>query len=128
MAAPLIHIFSTDIREGQLEGYKAYAQEYAEFVEARHPRLLAFHQYVSEDGGRAFTIQIHPDSDSMDFFMKKVITEHAVRAYEFLERGSERSDVYGTLSSVIQDQLRQYGVALSVRPQHLCGFTRLQGG
>ena len=40
MAAPLIHIFTATIKEDQLEGFKKYAQEHAEFTEAKHPGLL----------------------------------------------------------------------------------------
>lgn len=128
MAAPLVHIFSAAVQDGRLDGYRAFAREHAEFVEAAHPRLLAFHQYLSEDGRRAFAVQVHPDPDSMEYFMAKVVAEHGVQAYEYLDQGSERSEIYGTLSETIQNGIRGYGVELALRPQHLGGFTRLQGG
>ena len=124
MTAPLIHIFSARVQEGRLEGYKGYAREHAAFVEAKHPGLLAFHLYLSADGREVSAVQVHPDADSMDFFMKEVVAEHGVKAYEFLERGSERSDAWGTLNETIQEQIRQFGVELNVRPHHLAGFTR----
>ena len=84
--------------------------------------------YLRADGRRAASVQVHPDPDSMDFFLKEVIPEHGVRAHEFLEQGSETSDAFGILNDAIQEQIRQYGVTLNVSPHHLGGFTRLQAG
>ena len=128
MAAPLIHIFSATIKEGQLEGFKKYAQEHAEFAEAKHPRLLAFHQYVNEEGNKVYVVQVHPDADSMEFFMQEVVAQHGVQAYQYLEEGSESSEIYGRPSDAILEGLREYGVSFSVKPQYLGGFTRLQAG
>lgn len=128
MAAPLIHIFAVAIKEGEVDGFRQYAREHAEFVETTHPRLLAFHHYLSEDSRTAYAVQVHPDSDSLAYFMEKVVPEHGVKAYEFVEQGTERSDVYGALDGAFQDQIRQYGVTLSMRPHHLGGFTRLLTG
>ena len=128
MAEPLIHIFSATIKEGQLEGYKKYAQEHAEFTEAKHPRLLAFHYFVNEDGNRVYVVQVHPDADSLEFHMQEVVAQHGVQAYQYLEEGSESSEIYGTPSDAILEGLRQYGVAFSVKSDHVGGFTRLQAG
>lgn len=128
MREPLIHIFTATIAEGQVEGYRQYAREHAEFVEAKHPGLLAFHLYLDEDARKVAAVQVHPDADSMDFFMKEVVAEHGVKAYEFVEQGSERSEVYGVLNDGTRDQIEHYGVPLSLHPQHLGGFTRLAGG
>lgn len=128
MAAPLIHIFTATIKEGQLEGFKKYAQEHAEFTEAKHPGLLAFHQYVNEEGNKVSVVQVHPDADSMEFFMQEVVAQHGIQAYEYLEEGSESSEIYGTPSDAILEGLRQYGVSFTVKPDHVGGFTRLQAG
>lgn len=128
MAAPLIHIFSATIKEGQLEGFKKYALEHAEFTEAKHPRLLAFHYYANEDGNRVYVVQVHPDADSLEFHMQEVVAQHGVQAYQYLEEGSESSEIYGEPSDAILEGLREYGVSFSVKPQNLGGFTRLQAG
>ena len=125
MAAPLIHIFSATIKEGQLEGFKKYAQEHAEFTEAKHPRLLAFHQYINEEGNKVYVVQVHPDADSMEFFMQEVVAQHAVQAYQYLEEGSASSEIYGEPSDAILDGMREYGTSFSVKPHHDGGFTRL---
>lgn len=126
MTAPLVHVFSAAIQDGRLEAYRDYAREHAEFTAARAPDLLAFHLYLSEDGRRVHVVQLHPDADHMDFFMKEVVAEHGVRAYDFLEHGSERSDAFGSLNDATADAIRGYGVELTHHPFHLAGFTRLQ--
>jgi len=126
MTAPLIHIFSADVQDGKLEGYKEYAKEHAAFTEAKAPDLLAFNLYLSEDGRRVYAVQLHPTADHMDFFMKEVVAEHGVQAYEWLERGSERSDAFGPLNAATADAIRQFGVELTHHPYHLGGFTRLR--
>ena len=95
MTAPLVHLITGSIKDGQLEAYRRFAQEHAEFAEMKHPGLLAFHLYLSEDGREVTSVQVHPDADSMDFFIQKVVATHGVQAFEYLEQGSERSEVYG---------------------------------
>ena len=124
MTVPLIHIFSASVKEGKLEGLKEYAEEHIAFTEAKAPKLLAFHYYLSEDGRRVSVVQVHPDADHMDLFMREVVAEHGAKAYEFLEH-DERSDAFGALNEATQAAIRQYGVDLRLRPYHLGGFTRL---
>lgn len=125
MTAPLIHIFSADLQEGQLEGYEKYAKDHVAFVEENHSELLSFNVYLSEDGRRVSVVQVHPDPGSLDTFMKEIVPAHGVQAYQYLERGSERSDAYGSPSDAAQTQIREFGVDLRLSPRHLGGFTRL---
>lgn len=126
MSAPLVHIFSAAIQDGKLEGFRDYAREDAEFTAARTPDLLAFHLYLGDDGRRVHVVQLHPDADHLDVFMKEVVAEHSVRAYDFLEPGSERSQAFGPLNAATADAIRGRGVELTHHPFHLAGFTRLQ--
>lgn len=126
MNAPLIHIFTAAIKDGQLESFKEYAREHADFVEAKHPDLLAFHTYLSEDGRSMSVVQVHPDAASLEFLMTEILPEHGVKAYEYLAAGSEQSQVFGGLTDALTAGFAQYGVAVSTSPDHLGGFTRLQ--
>lgn len=128
MGTPLIHIFSATVQDGKLEGYKEYCGEHVAAAEAKAPGLLAFHLYLSGDGRRAFAVQVHPDADHMDFFMKEVVADHGAKAYEYLEHGSERSEAFGPLNAATAAGIRQYGVELEHHPYHLGGFTRLHAG
>jgi hypothetical protein len=125
MTAPLVHVFSAGVQDGALEGYRSYATEHVALADANAPELLAFHVYLSQDGRRVFVMQLHPDADHMDHFMKAVVAEHSARAYDFLEHGSERSEAFGPLNDATAAAIRQYGVELVHHPYHLGGFTRL---
>lgn len=125
MSTPLVFIFTARIREGKLDGYRQYAREHAAFAERAHPGILAFHLFLSEDQREVAAVQVHPDADSMDIWMKDVVSEHGQTAYEFLEQGTERSLVYGTLNDHTLAGIRQYGVEVDLNPEHLAGFTRL---
>lgn len=125
MSAPLVHIFSAGIQDGKLAAYKGYSREHATFTEERAPDLLAFHLYLSGDGRRVHVVQVHPDAEHMDYFMKEVVAEHGVKAYEFLEPGSEQSEAFGPLNDATAEGIRRHGVQLRHHPYHLGGFTRL---
>lgn len=125
MSTPLVHIFTAQIQDGKVSAYRQYAREHAAFAEQAHPTILAFHLYLSQEHRRVAAVQVHPNPDSMDIWMKDVVSEHGQTAYEFLEQGTERSLVYGTLNDHTLAGIRQYGVKLDLNPEHLAGFTRL---
>jgi hypothetical protein len=125
MSEPFIFIGIHSLKEGKLEDFKKYEQELVELVEANEPRLIAFHIFLNQDGTQAATVQVHPDADSMEFHMQ-VLGQKISEAYEFLER-TERIEVYGTPSDQVLEMMRQLagsGVPLSVKVNHLGGFTR----
>ncbi len=125
MSTPLVHIFSAQLQDRKLDGYRQYAREHAAFAQRVHPDILAFHVYVSEDQNRVSAVQVHPDADSMDLWTKAVVAEHGVAAYDYLEPGSERSLAFGPLNAPTLEGMRRFGVALTHNPEHLAGFTRL---
>lgn len=125
MSTPLLHIFSARIQDGQLPGYRQYAREHAAFAERVHPDVLAFHLYLSEDQRTVHAVQLHPNADSLDLWMKAVVSDHGVAAYEYLEQGTEQSLAYGPLNEPTLEGMRQFGVDLTHSPEHLAGFTRL---
>ena len=125
MGTPLVHIFTARLQDGKLDGFRQYAREHAAFAEQAHSDILAFHMYLSEDEREVAAVQVHPDADSMDTWMKDVVSQHGVSAYAFLDPGSERSLIYGTLNDHTLEAIRQYGIRLDLNPEHLTGFTRL---
>jgi hypothetical protein len=129
MAAPFIFIGTHRLKEGKLQDLKQYEQELVALVEANEPRLIAFHIFVNDDGTQATTIQVHPDAASMEFHMQ-VLGQKISQAYAFLER-TEHIEVYGTPSDQVLELIRQLagsGVPLSVKADHLGGFTRATAG
>lgn len=125
MNAPLVYIFTARLQEGRLAGYRQYAREHAAFAQQAHRDILAFHLYLSEDQQEVAAVQVHPDADSMDRWMKEVVAEHGTTAYEYLEQGTERSLAYGRLNDQTLEAMSRYGVGIDRSPEHLAGFTRL---
>jgi hypothetical protein len=41
-----------------------------ELIDANEPQLIAFHGFLSEDGTEISSVQVHPDTTSMDFHMQ----------------------------------------------------------
>ena len=50
-----------------------------EFIHSNEPRLIAFHEYLSEDGTEVEYVQVHPDTDSFEDRMR--VVERSGRSY-----------------------------------------------
>ena len=107
MVEPLIFISTFTLKEGKLEDFKQYSEEFAKFIEENEPRLIHFEQYTNEDGTEVAGVQIHPDMDSMAFHMQ-LIREHIGQAFEFLDV-TKSYQVYGEPSDDFVEQLKQTG-------------------
>lgn len=97
-----------------------------EVIEANEPQLLGFGTYVSEDGARATTVQVHPDVVSMMFHFK-IVREKMEVAFEHLELKSVT--LCGELNDQALEMAKQIsgsGVVVNVNPKILGGFTRLE--
>jgi hypothetical protein len=135
MSKPLIFVSTWKIREGRLEDYKQFAKEFMEHVKAREPQLIAFNMYFNEDETEMTSIQVHPDTASMDFHMQvlaKVIGQDMIEwinRADFLE--PKHIEIYGTPSAKLLEADQPFvdaGIPLSVKPTHFVGFTRSAAG
>jgi hypothetical protein len=130
MSEPFIFIGTHTIREGELEDFKKQWRELLDVVEVKEPRLIAFNAYVNEDGTELTVVQVHPDADSMLFHMQ-VARDHISEAYQSVLEKTKRIDVYGKPSDTALEMIRQLAaseVPLSVKANHLGGFTRSSAG
>jgi hypothetical protein len=66
MPGPFIFVATNKVREGRLEGEKQRVPGWIEFIHSNEPRLIAFHEYLSEDGTEVEYVQVHPDTDSFE--------------------------------------------------------------
>jgi hypothetical protein len=66
----ILYVDISDVRAGALEELKAGMKELVDFVEAKEPRILAYNVYFSADGARMTVVQIHPDSESVEYHME----------------------------------------------------------
>ena len=126
MTGPLIFIATNRLKQGKLDSEQKRLPDLIDFIQAHEPRLLAFNEYANEEGTEVTVVQVHPDADSMVFHME-LIAERAASAYADTIDATTNIQVFGTPSGTVTDMLRRQagtGVALSIKPHHLGGFTR----
>lgn len=124
MTAPLVHVYSVDVKEDKGAVFEKYPEEHVEFVETNHSDLLAFHLFLRDDARVSF-VQIHPDAHSMDIFMERIVPTYGKEAMQYYRQGTMGSDIYGLLSETATKHMREFGIDLHLNPRHLGGFTRL---
>jgi hypothetical protein len=125
MSGPFIFVATNKVRAGRLEGEKERVPGWIEFIHANEPRLIAFHEYLSEDTTEVEFVQVHPDTDSFEHHMR--VVERSGRSYAETLEGTTNIRIYGTPSEAVLEMLSQAagsGVSMTVLPEHLGGFTR----
>jgi hypothetical protein len=105
MSGPFIFIATNRLREGKLAAERERVADLGSFIEKNEPQLLAFNEYVNEDGTEVGVVQIHPDAASMEFHMG-VIAERAASAYA---QRSRRQPVFRSTGSRAKPCLRCSG-------------------
>jgi quinol monooxygenase YgiN len=68
----IVYVDTSDVREGALEELKPAMKELVDFVEANEPRIIAYNVYLSDDGTRMTVLNVHPDSESLEYHLKVV--------------------------------------------------------
>jgi hypothetical protein len=126
VSGPFIFIATNRLKPGTLANETKRVPALVDFVEANEPRLIAFNEYVSEDGTEVAVVQVHPDADSMAFHME-VIAERAAAAYAETVQATASIQVFGIPSDAVLEMLERQagaGVPMTVKSRHLGGFTR----
>ena len=128
MSEPVVFISHFMVREGALEGLRRFAQEGAARLQEEKPRTVAFLMYLDEESREMTIVHTFPDAEAMDRHFEGS-DERSAAAFEFLEpRGFE---IYGRPSDAALETLRPAaapGLPLTLQPQMLRGFLRLQPG
>jgi predicted aconitase len=126
VSGPLIFIATNKLRQGALEAETRRAPDFADFVAANEPRLLAFNEYLDEERSEVTIVQVHPDAASMELHLE-LVRERATRAFEETLEGTTRVQVLGAPSEEMLRSLRRQAgdqFAFSAATRHLGGFTR----
>jgi hypothetical protein len=129
MAGPFIFIATNRLKPGKAEAERQRVPGLVDFIEANEPRLIAFNEYVNDEGTEVAVVQVHPDADSFEFHMG-VVRERAARAYGETLESTTSIQVFGAPTGTIVEMLRRAagdGVQYSVKQHHLGGFTRSSG-
>jgi hypothetical protein len=115
------------IKEGALVDLRRLSEEVIEHLREDKPRTVLYLAYLDHEGTQVSFLHAFPDAESMDLHFEGV-DERATAAYRFIEpRGWE---IYGRPSEAALESMRRAaadgGVPLTVLPDHLGGFLRLQ--
>jgi quinol monooxygenase YgiN len=122
MSEPLIVVLSYSIKPGKQEEARKRIAEHVDFVETNEPRMIAFHMYLDQDGGRLSIVQVHPDVASMEFHMQ-VNAKHFATAFDWLDT-SMGQQYFGPISDALAAELAKWDEPYTHVPVHEGGFTR----
>lgn len=120
-----IFVATNKVRPGRLADERRRAPAWAEFIERHEPRLIAFHEFLSEDGTEVEYVQIHPDAQSFEHHLR--VLAGAEGSYRDTLEATTTIRIYGVPTEQILDTLRHSvapDVPITVIPTHLGGFTR----
>jgi hypothetical protein len=127
VAGPVFFISHFAVKEGKLDELKGLFEELTTELVRSKPNTIAYVSYLGEMGGRLTILHAFSDADAMDAHFEGA-DERSAAAYEFIEpRGWE---IYGEASDGAVAGMRREaeaaGVSLTVVPDHIGGFLRLQ--
>jgi hypothetical protein len=127
MSEPVVFISHFKIKEGTLPDLKRLTEDVVARLREEKPRTVLYLAYLDDQGAEISFLHAFPDADSMDVHFEGV-DERVAAAYQYLE--PQGWEVYGKPSDRAMDTMRQAaqtsGVSLTVLPEHLDGFLRLQ--
>lgn len=129
MSEPLIVISTLRVKEGKLEEIRRYYKKVLEIVEHNEPQVIAFHGFLNEEGTEMTSIQVHPDTASMDFHMQ-VLRDTWDESFSEYGQMLEMISIayYGSPPASALEMDRQSEWGLSLKPVHIAGFTRAATG
>ena len=129
MSKPLIVISKFRVKEGKLEELRQYYKKILDVVEANKTQMIAFHGFLNEEGTELTSIQVHPNTASMEFHMQ-VLKENWDESFSQYTQMVEGTTIeyYGTPpeSALAINELSKQ--VLTIRPVHIAGFTHSSKG
>ena len=129
MDNPIVFISHWTIKAGRLDDLKKLVREVVTRMEAEKPRTLIYLVYLNDDDTHATFVHAFADAESMDLHFLGA-EERTASALELME--PDGWEISGRASDAALDAMRQMAasakVPLTVRPDFLTGFMRLQAG
>jgi len=127
MSEPVVFISHFTVKEGKLDHLKRLAGEVERSLRDDKPGTLAWLVYVDADGTKVSFVHCFPDADAMDLHFEGS-DERTAAVYEFVEPAG--FEIYGRPSDQALETMQQAaagsGVSLTVLPEHVGGFQRMQ--
>ena len=107
MSEPFIFIATNKVRDGRSGDERLRAPGWVAFIRQHEPRLVAFHEYLSEDGAEAEYVQVHPDVESGPDVTITVLSDHLAGFTRTCSGGAgTRGGMAGTFGLVISVSAR----------------------
>jgi hypothetical protein len=127
VSEPVVFISHFEVKEGALPDLKRRSADVMARLREDKPQTVLFLAYLDEEGTEISFLHAFPDADAMDAHFEGV-QERVAAAYQYIEpRGWE---IYGRPNEGALEMMRQAAatadVSLTVLPDHLGGFLRLQ--
>jgi hypothetical protein len=125
MRQPFVYVGTWTIKPGKLDEARKWLAEHSAMIEVNEPRLIAFHVYLNEEGTTASVVQVHPDSESMEFHME-LLSKHMEAAFDIIDT-ILTEQYFGPMSDELAKTLAQWEtpeVTVIKRPDFVAGFTR----
>jgi hypothetical protein len=128
MSGPILFVSHFKIKEGKLEGFRRRSSQTTELIRSTRPRTAAFVAYLGEDRRELSIVHFFPDADAMDEHVEGA-AERAREAFEYIEQ--ESVEIYGRPSEHVLEMFEEAsesGVELTIMPEQVAGFFRLNSG
>ena len=129
MSKPHIVISKFRVKEGKLEELREYYNKIVDIIEANKPQIIAFHGFLNEEGTELTSIQVHPNTASMEYHMQvlKENWDESFGQYTQMVEGTT-IEYYGTPpeSALAINEISKQ--ELTIHPVHIVGFTHSSKG
>lgn len=119
MSQQIVYLDRFRIREGRLEDFKRYANEYSEFVEEKEPGVISFNFYVGDDGTDGTAVFVFSDAHALDDHLD-VASSRFQEGYELLS--ATAIELLGRASERAVEMAESFDA--NVKAQELAGFSR----
>ena len=127
MSGPVVFVSHFAVKEGRVEELRTLAAEIETQLREDKPGTLAYLMYLDEDGSRFTVAHCFPDAEAMDRHFEG---SEARTAAAFEVMAPQGWEIYGRPSDAALATMREgaeaTGVPLTVLPEHIGGFLRLQ--
>ena len=123
MTQPIVFISHSAIRDGQVEGLRAFIRRSAPMLAPDQPGTVAFLAYLDEEGSEVSIVHMFPNAEAMNAHLDGV-QERSAAADAFIEITAY--EIYGSPDPQVLQMMRAFAeqsdVPLAVHPEHVGGY------
>jgi hypothetical protein len=127
MSQPVVFVSHVRIKDGKLDAVREISAAISARLEAEQPRTLSQLLYLDETGSQMTVVYVFADAESMDLHFEGA-DERARTASAYVDLA--RFEIYGQPSpatlAALQRAAAAAGASVTVQPDYLAGFLRLQ--